>query len=81
MSLRYRPMGSWFSSLVHDVGGLVAGDGNTPGNPDTRKYGYDTGNVAQETAALLVQPAGVNVQQEIAVLAIAGVGLILLLRR
>lgn len=74
-------LGSWLSSFFHDVGGFVAGDGNTPGNPDTRKLGYDTKQVGQEAAQLLTQPAAVNVQQEIAVLAIAGLGLILLLRR
>jgi hypothetical protein len=74
-------LGSWISSLVHDAGSYVAGDGNRPGNPDTRKLGYDTDNVAQASAALLAQPAGVNVQKELLVIGAAGLALILLLRR
>jgi hypothetical protein len=73
--------GSWLSSALHAIGGVVAGDGNTPGTPDTRKYGYDPTQVGQASALLLSAPAGPNVQQELLVLAAAGVGLILLLRQ
>jgi hypothetical protein len=74
-------LGSWLSSIVDAIGGVVAGDGNTPGTPDTRKYGYDPVQVGQAAAVILTQPAPANVQSEILVLAVAGVGLILLLRQ
>lgn len=72
-------LGSWLSSAVHAVAGWVAGDGNTPGNPDTRSLGYDPANVGPAAAALLSQPAAPNVQSEVIVLGVAGLGLILLL--
>lgn len=72
---------SWLSNAVRDVGGWVAGDGNTPGSGDTREYGYDRSKVAAATANILNQPAGVNVQSELVVLAVAGVGLMLLMRQ
>lgn len=74
-------MGSWLSSALDAIGGVVAGDGNTPGTPDTRKYGYDPTQVGQASAILLSQPAAPNVQQELLVLGVAGIGLILLLRK
>lgn len=74
-------MGSWFSSALHAVGGIVAGDGNTPGTPDTRKYGYDPTQVGQASALLLSQPAAPNVQQELLLMGAAGIALILLLRK
>lgn len=72
-------MGSWLSSAVHAVGGWVAGDGNDPGNSATRDLGYDPANVGPAVAAILSQPAGANVQSEVVVLGVAGLGLILLL--
>lgn len=72
-------MGSWFSSFAHDVGGWVAGDGNAPGNAETRGQGYDSANVAQAAAQLLSQPAGANIQGEVLLMGAAGLGLILLL--
>jgi hypothetical protein len=72
-------MGSWLSSALHAVGGWVAGDGNAPGTAETRSIGYDSANVAQAAAAYLSQPAQPNVQQELVMMGIAGVGLILLL--
>jgi hypothetical protein len=71
---------SWFSSAVHDVGNFVTGDGNSAGNADTRKYGYDTEQVANSTAVILNQPAPPAIQGEVAMLAGAGLLLILLLR-
>lgn len=73
--------GSWFSSALHSVGGWVAGDGNTPGNPDTRSLGYDSDEVAKAVAIELSQPAAPNVQQELLVGAVVGVALIFLLRQ
>lgn len=78
--MRSQRMGSWFSSILGDVGGFVAGDGNAPGNADTRKLGYDPVPLSNATAAVLTQPAGVNVQQELLVMGVAGVALIFLLR-
>lgn len=75
-----KQLGSWFSSALHDVGGFVAGDGNAPGNADTRKLGYDPVPLSNATAAVLTQPAGVNVQSELLVMGLAGVALIFLLR-
>jgi hypothetical protein len=72
--------GSWLSDITDAIGGVVAGDGNTPGNADTRKLGYDPQQVAQASAAILQQPSGANVQQELLVMGIAGVALIFLLR-
>lgn len=74
-------LGSWLSSLEHDVGGWVAGDGNAPGSAQTRELGYEPGQVADAVTLTLSQPAGANVQQELLVMAAAGVGLILLLRK
>lgn len=73
--------GSWLSSLVHSVGGWVAGDGNTPGSPETRKLGYEPTQVASAAAAYLAQPAPPNVQEELVVMGVAGLALILLLRK
>lgn len=73
-------MGSWLSSLFHTVGNVVAGDGNSPGNPDTRSLGYDTTQVAQASALMLSQPSAPSVQSELLLMGVAGVGLILLLR-
>jgi hypothetical protein len=73
--------GSWLSSIVDSIAGVVAGDGNTPGNPATRQYGYDPTQVGPASALLLLQPAPANVQQEVLVLAVAGIGLILLLEK
>lgn len=74
-------LGSWLSSLVHDVGGWVAGDGNTPGTPDTRKYGYDVAQVGQASALYLSQPAPPSVQGELLLGGAAIVALVLLLRK
>lgn len=73
-------MGSWLSSAFHSVGSWVAGDGNAPGSPDTRKYGYDPAQVGAASAALLNQPAPPSVQGELLLMGAAGLGLILLLR-
>lgn len=73
--------GSWLSSALHSVGGWVGGDGNTPGNSDTRSLGYDSDEVAKAVAIELSQPAGPNVQQELLVGGVAVVALIFLLRK
>lgn len=73
-------LGSWLSTGLHDVGSWVAGDGNPAGSPDTRKLGYEPGQVGDAAALMLSAPAAPNVQQELLVMAVAGVGLILLLR-
>lgn len=73
-------LGSWLSSIVDDIGGVVAGDGNTPGNAATRSLGYDPTQVGPAAAVILSQPATANVQSELLFMGIAGVGLILLLR-
>ena len=79
---RSRPqMGSWLSNGVHAVGSWVAGDGNRPGNSDTRTLGYDKRDVGQAAAQILNAPSPVNVQSEILVLGAAGLALIFLLRR
>lgn len=77
----YRPagMGSWFSSLFHSVGNYVAGDGNSPGTPETRAQGYDSAGVAHAAADILVSPAGPDLQGEMLLMGAAGLGLILLL--
>jgi hypothetical protein len=67
-------------SFIGDVAGWIAGDGNEPGSPDTRKYGYEPSQVADAAVLTLLQPAQPNVQRELVVMAVAGVGLILLLR-
>lgn len=49
-------MGSWLSSAVKSVAGIVVGKGNTPGTPETRKYGYSPTDVAAAVTANLEQP-------------------------
>lgn len=73
--------GSWLSSALHSVGGWVAGDGNTPGSGDTRTLGYESQQVSDAVLLELAQPAPANVQQELLVMGVVGVGLILLLRK
>jgi hypothetical protein len=76
-------MGSWLSSLKNKVVGVVAGKGNTPGTPTTRKYGYDPDAVAKAVAAnILAQqnaPQGLTQNQKTLIAAGASVALILLL--
>lgn len=74
-------LGSLLSSALHDIGGVVAGDGNTPGTPDTRALGYDPDQVSKAVAIELSQPAGPNVQQELLVMGAVGLALIFLLRK
>lgn len=74
-------LGSWLSSLKHEVGGWVAGDGNTPGSPGTREFGYEPSQVGQAAALLLTEPAPPNVQGELLLGGAAIVGLIFLLRK
>lgn len=72
-------IGSWLSSALHSLGNVVAGDGNSPGTPETRSLGYDSASVANAAASLLSQKAGPNVQGELLLMGAAGIGLILLM--
>lgn len=74
-------MGSWLSSAVHDVGGWVAGDGNAPGNDDTRSLGYDKVKVAAATANLLNSPAPVSLNRTLLIVGALGLGALFLMKR
>lgn len=68
-------------SIFSKIAGWVAGDGNEPGSPESRRYGYEPDQVADAVVLTLAQPAPPDVQKELLVMAVAGVGLILLLRQ
>ena len=44
-------MGSWLSKAFKKTVGWAVGKGNTPGTPETRKYGYDR----EATATAIVE--------------------------
>jgi hypothetical protein len=69
-------MGGLFSTIA----GWITGSGNEPGTPETRKLGYDPTQVADAAAIDLTTPAAPDVQKELVVMALAGLGLILLLK-
>jgi len=76
-------MGSWLSSGIKKVVGVVVGKGNTPGTPETRKYGYDRAEVAAAVAQNLATDTSTNPatnpQGKLILAGAAGVALLLLL--
>lgn len=66
-------------SWVGDVAGWITGSGNEPGTPDTRKLGYDPGQVADATAIDLAATVPPNVQKELLLMGVAGLAVMLLL--
>lgn len=76
-------MGSWFSEAMHSVGNWVAGNGNSPGTPETRKYGYDRQAVSDAVVAQLQTAPPVPATDPRGELILAGaavLGLIVLFR-
>lgn len=72
--------GSWLSDAIHTTVGWVAGHGNVPGTPDTRKYGYDPNAVSSAVVADLQAAPQVtsNPQGQLILLGLAGLGVLLL---
>jgi len=72
-------MGSWFSKAIKKTVGWVAGKGNTPGTPNTRKLGYEPDEVAAAVARNIqnAPPVAANNQQA-QMLLLGGAGAVLL---
>lgn len=75
-------MGSWLSSALHSTGNWIVGQGNSPGTPETRKYGYDRAEVATAVVKQLeaAPPVTANPQGQLMLAGAAALGLLVLFR-
>lgn len=77
-------IGSWFSDALHKTVRVIAGHGNDPGTPDTRRYGYDPAAVSDAVVRDLQAAPPVtaaNPQGQLILAGVAGVALIYLFRK
>lgn len=72
-------MGSWLSDAFHKTVRVIAGHGNDPGTPDTRKYGYDPNAVSDAVVKdLQMAPPVTAASPNAQALILAGAGLAVL---
>lgn len=74
--MTHQAMGSWLSDALHKTVRVIAGHGNDPGTPDTRKYGYDPAAVSDAVVKQLeTAPPVTTASPGMQALVLAGAGL------